>query len=149
MINSTPLKKVPSLSVAIQNLSFEQNIYLKNKKVQEQHGDLVCLIYDMQNWPLFQKEELSFDQRIEKMNQWFGAYAIKKKMREKGDVYIWLVDVNGTIYSLYLCSYAFFMETKKSTDFEKVLVDVREIATLMFKDAKAKPRNLKLKKSTT
>lgn len=144
MIKATSIKKIPGRNIALQNLSFEQKIY---SSVSEKHGELVNTIYDMQNWHLFQKGELSLDEKVELFTNWFGPVSLKKKLREKGDTYIWIVDINGNLYTLFLCSYAFFMETPISTPFEDAIKATHEIEEFLFSNAKAKPSEMRKRKN--
>lgn len=143
MIKPCDTKKLPSALIPLQRLSFEQKIYLNNEKVQDKHGKLVNLLYDLQHWHYFQKDEMTFKQKVELLNSMFGPFTLKKTLREKGETFIWLIDVNDSKYAIYFCSYALFMETPRSTDFHKVCEDTKEIAELVFKQAKAKPNSLK------
>ena len=146
MIKPTKLTKIPRGSTPLQHLSFEQKIYLKSEKVKKVHGELVNALYDMQNWHLFQKKELSFPEQISLFTQWFGKPSLKKTLREKGETNIWIIEVNGNLYTLFLCSFAFFMETTLETPFDEAWVAVQEIEEVLFQDAKDKPYSMKTRK---
>lgn len=140
----TPIKSKTLLknACAVQNLVFEQKLY-GQEKINDQHSDLVNLLYDLQHWHYFWKTDLSFDDKISQFNKLFGPYSLHKKLPEKGTTYIWNLEVNGSKYSVFMCDYACFIETLKKTPFDQACSDIKEIAQLVFQDAKQKPRILR------
>lgn len=138
MIKPLIRKKNINNAVAVQNLIFEQK--LEYKIYSDKQSLLVNKLYDIQHWHYFYGQDLDFKGKIDYLTRLFGKYSIKKKMPQKGDTYIWFVEINNHVYSVYQCSYACFMEVSLETDYEKVLVDIDVFMKGLFSKCKHSPK---------
>lgn len=138
MIKPLIRKKNINNAVAVQNLIFEQKLDYKSNS--EKQSLLVNKLYDLQHWHYFYGQDLDFKGKIDYLTRLFGKYSIKKKMPQKGDTYIWFVEINSQVYSVYQCSYACFVEVALERNYDQVLVDVDLLMTSLFSNCNHFPK---------
>ena len=123
-----------------------QNLFFENKKTKkldlnspeyELHSKIINRLYDFNFWH-YPHNFKDRSERLTQMVTWFGSYNFKTNLPGNRESYVWAVDVNDSVYCIYLTPNGLFIETSVNQSLEKVWADVKELSKILLEKWKKK-----------